>query len=508
MAASNTARFAAVAILGVTISGCSMLDSSLLEPGNERSAAGGQPICTSHTGAYYLSKAFFRVKVDRNPAAAGIPERLTFAGLEINYRPDRTKGYCLEYAASPTAHDKVKVFKVKASRQVKVKEGEPSKTVVDPRSDLAASGSDLLHAITTDAIDESAFILKTLIRTLFIGISGNPGFNTTGTVQGRSLNAVVPPDSDTQPIRILDAEYDPFNLAQSALVNDSLSRLGFCVLLQGVSVPLLRSNGHHHHHHSIKDHGYTPETINSYCDDPQRITMRNFEYAQALLKAEEAPAVRQTRGIFYRPRIPFTVHLFLKPNRKVPGGWELRGSEVVELENISPVVSVGINRAFFAQRKTTVVFDRGVVKNVCIFKTSELAAFVEVPLEIAKSVVALPANIIQVKIDSTANDQRLLKAQNTLLKTEISRLKLEKSATDASTSYTPTADLAAQATKAQAVNQQNQNINSQAAVASLLEEQLALQLADNKSSYYELNADFSAACPEPTAKTAGSTPIQ
>jgi hypothetical protein len=119
---------------------------------------------------------------------------------------------------------------------------------------------------------------------------------------------------------------------------------------------------------------------------------------------------------FYRPRLPYNYMLLVKKNKQVAGGWELRGSsETVMLENGSPVFSVPIDRTFFTTRETALAFDDGVLQDVSIKKGSELLGFVQLPLAVAQTVAALPASILQVKIDGTNNRHKLIKAQPDLL---------------------------------------------------------------------------------------------
>ncbi|WP_092869313.1 hypothetical protein [Hyphomicrobium facile] len=457
-----------------------MLNSSLLPQGPDSLGADGRPACESTTGSYNLSKTYLRVKVDlKGTTAQDHDKRLELAGVDILHRPDRDKGYCLDYAASPTAHDMVKIFKVREGRVLT----KPTTANATPEpvqdAELAASGSGLLHAISTDAIDESAYILKTIIRTIFIGISGNPNFAETSAVQGRSVNGAAVND------RVVDVEYDPFDLAQSALVNSTLSQLGFCIILQGVTVP--------------RDHG----TIATYCDDPRRAVEKNIRMVNALRLAEDPPETLSSRGVFYRPRIPFTVLLFLNANRgsaQAKAKWELRGSEVVELENVSPILAIDVERAFFAERKTTVMFDQGALTNVCVFKTSELVQFVDVPLEIAKSMVALPANIIQVQIDQTAGQRNLLAAQNQLMQAEVRRLQAEQALTTTALGQALSKDESSKVAADAAKSQANQLIGD------LLEDQLAAQEKDANSGIHELNGDFETTCPQANVKeiTAGA----
>lgn len=365
----------------------------------------GRPVCSSTAGSYHVSKTYFRLRVDeveRN----GKPVNM-FRYITVQRRPDRDKGYCLDFLASPTSYDKVRVYKTNLTAATAITTDARANANPTAAEDAAFAaleaeikqlhpgGSDLIQVVATDAIDESAYIAKVLIRTLFVGLSGNAGFSPDRALTGDSKGG-----------RKLDLEYDPFDLPQTAQINDALRRYGFCVLVQGITFE--------------RD----TDTIDSYCDNPKRAIQRSHRLSTTLKLAEEARAERRVRGILYRPRLPYTVALFVKDNMKVPGGWRLRATEIVEMENISPVLAIGVERAFAAQRKTMVFFDQGVVQDVCIYKSSELQPLVEVPLEIARSIVALPANIVQVQINSLANDKSLVEAEQALIQAQIDHLKL------------------------------------------------------------------------------------
>jgi hypothetical protein len=130
------------------------------------------------------------------------------------------------------------------------------------------------------------------------------------------------------------------------------------------------------------------------------------------------------RGIYYRPRIPHLVQVYIKDNPDLLGGWKLRLSNAVEMENVAPIVQVGIDRAAFTQKKTTLVFDEGMLSRVCIYKKSELKGFIEIPLYLAQSIVALPATIVQVRIDQTNSHQAIVAAEEQLIKTQLHHLKV------------------------------------------------------------------------------------
>ena len=104
----------------------------------------------------------------------------------------------------------------------------------------------------------------------------------------------------------------------------------------------------------------------------------------------------------------------------------MRGSQAVRLENESPLFQALVDRTFFASRETHLIFDAGVLRDVQIKKPSEVVGFVEIPLVLAQSIVALPAQIVQVRIDQTNNRLKLIEAQNELLKTKTENLKLRE----------------------------------------------------------------------------------
>src|SRR6202035_5830097 len=76
---------------------------------------------------------------------------------------------------------------------------------------------------------------------------------------------------------------------------------------------------------------------------------------------------------------------------------------------------VGVKRAVFATRRTALLFDRGTLVGMCVRKSSELLAATDIPLEIVRSIVALPSQILLVRIDQVTKDQTLADAENKLI---------------------------------------------------------------------------------------------
>lgn len=189
-------------------------------------------------------------------------------------------------------------------------------------------------------------------------------------------------------------------------MNGRLSSLGFCLINPGWSFDPDRAG------------------IDAYCDAPEKTARHappKWVAAQrrhgvvgrgAILPTTPlAPKVTDTKllsGILYRPRLEHTLLVLEKrPHRS----WELIRRTPLLLENVSPILSVGVSRAFFSERITILRFDNGVLGNVCVYKGSELEAAATVPFLVASALVALPATLIQVKINTAQDRERLAKLE-------------------------------------------------------------------------------------------------
>ena len=121
------------------------------------------------------------------------------------------------------------------------------------------------------------------------------------------------------------------------------------------------------------------------------------------------------RGVLYRPRVPYNYYLFVRHLERGQVRWKLRRTATLLLENRSPIISVGVDRSFFASRRTALLFDDGVLKNVCIYKSSELEEVATIPLAIAENLVKLPSHVLQLRLENTNNFKQLVDTQNRLI---------------------------------------------------------------------------------------------
>jgi hypothetical protein len=375
------------------IGACSVADSLYVDPAAMRAASftasAGAPLCKTSLGSYSLPKTFLKVIVQRG--ADGTPQLGSITEIR---RAESSLTFCLDHLADPLADDEIRV--IKSSGQVDPSYGATKvagqftdngagATPAQPATSTLPNtyGSQLLQWVVSNTVDQSEYIAKVLIRTAFVALSGKPNF----TPLQRSGSAGELPN-----LAVL--EYDPFDLERSALINQRLRLLGFCLVLENFTFDTRRM------------------TVDQYCNEPRLI---QTAFTEAYTAYQSAPPPR-IGGIAYRPRVSYGLSIYQKANSR--GHWRLFKQQKVSLENISPVVSIGITRSIFAARRVALMFDMGVLKSMCLVKTSELQSAVQVPYEIAKSIIVLPTQVFEVKIGNVNDNISLLQAENGLIQAQ------------------------------------------------------------------------------------------
>ena len=120
-------------------------------------------------------------------------------------------------------------------------------------------------------------------------------------------------------------------------------------------------------------------------------------------------------GVLYRPTAAYKVVILRKTDPHGSDPWTLYQTIRVDMVNASPVLSIGLERAAFANRKTTIHFDPpGTLTDVAIDKDSEAVGFGAIPLAVAQAIVDVPAQILQIRIADTQSHAALIQAQGNL----------------------------------------------------------------------------------------------
>jgi hypothetical protein len=87
-------------------------------------------------------------------------------------------------------------------------------------------------------------------------------------------------------------------------------------------------------------------------------------------------------------------------------------TELIPMSN--KLARVDIDRTKWVKHEVTVSFDKGRLTKVDLKKPSEAAAFASIPADVLKTIVGIPAELVQFKIDTSGKDKALavaLKAQ-------------------------------------------------------------------------------------------------
>jgi hypothetical protein len=344
--------------------------------------------CNSQLGSYALPKNFMRVQVHR--VTTNSVTEFVLSSLDTLSRGDSRHTFCLDYLASAFAQDRVIVKK------------------------SGGSGTQLLQVVASKTVDQSAVIIRRFIQTAFVAI-GNFGFRKLGTSEEKQAEPVA------------DLEFDPFDQVQSAYANDTLRKYGFCLVLEEYTFgrdPM-----------KLDSRGGPP--AHTYCRDPLAVAVHPTPFAAiyADLDKTEVPPVES--GIVYRPRSSYQLHIYGKDDPKGPEYWKLRVSQPVFLVNLSPVLAIRVDRNIFATKRIALKLEDGVLRNVCIFKTSELLEAIEIPLEVVKAVVRLPTQVIQVQYNQIKNETTLLTAETALINEQKKYIALLQGVEEAATATTP-----------------------------------------------------------------------
>jgi hypothetical protein len=340
--------------------------------------AGGK--CASGLGAYKLPKTNLRIKVSQ--AISETPPVYVLETLEPVRRADERYTFCLDYLASPLANDDVQVNRSRKSTPDDPVTGKP---VVVPIS----TASPFLQLVTSHAVDATAIIIRKLVRTIFIGLSQNANFTPARTLPGKAPKMMI----------AADLEFDPFDPQETSEINQRLRQLGFCVVLEDFTFD--RRNAR----------------PGAYCDNPRSVAQHHPSIA-AKFAAETQPLKANVAGIHYRPRASYSLSLYANDDPEGGGSWRLAKLQTVGLENISPILALGVDRALFAARRTALVFDDGVLVQLCIAKGSEIEGAIQIPLDVVYGLVALPSQIMQVQIETANLNTKVIEAENAVIQAQ------------------------------------------------------------------------------------------
>lgn len=376
----GSTRYLTLMLVAAGLAGCSVVSSSpVLEAG--RSNKG----CASRLGSYALPRQVLAVQIQSQG------DNFILANLDTTAVPDNGHHYCLEHDNNPFAEDSIRVYKDKI-----VDDNSVTPTSYKASSDTVKNErTPFLQLVASKAVDHTAGIIRNFIRAIFIGLSNNPDF------PGRAK--LTPGDA---PRIVADHQTDPFNYHEMAELNRSIRRFGFCIVLAGYTF----------------NERALPAA--SYCDSPMRKAEQHAPPSDKAIQSMRWLAPKPAAGIFYRPRAPYNVEVYInhRPDDR-RSTWHLALIKTVRMENIMPIVSVGVHRELFAERRTGLIFDDGELVNVCISKGNSIAGATNIVLDVVYGIVNLPAATMQGIISETNTRKDLTQKRIDLIKAQEAYIK-------------------------------------------------------------------------------------
>jgi hypothetical protein len=230
----------------------------------------------------------------------------------------------------------------------------------------------LLHSIATTNVDRTGEVI------LKLGQIGIEAFKIAAGVPIPSGKVDVPPAELPDKI---DLVFDPFQSDELDNANRIFEPAGIAIHMNGKS-PLPR----------LREVGNSKEKVQT------------------------------SAGFFYRPLIPYSLVLSNALERR---------SKTVLLPNEAPIFIYNSRRSLFGTKSAQVVLQHGVITEVRTYKQSEVAGFIDIPLSLVRSVVALPSELVQLKVNYSNTNAALIKSQQATIDALLARLQSERKYLDA-----------------------------------------------------------------------------
>jgi hypothetical protein len=113
--------------------------------------------------------------------------------------------------------------------------------------------------------------------------------------------------------------------------------------------------------------------------------------------------------ICFRTAMPYVLQL--QSNETGDLETEVVAQTIVVLPNKHVVGSVRLDRAAFVTKKLNLDFTNGMLKDIDLHNPSEVLAFIQIPIDVAKAIVSIPSAMLDFKVTNIEADTKLLTAQ-------------------------------------------------------------------------------------------------
>lgn len=141
-----------------------------------------------------------------------------------------------------------------------------------------------------------------------------------------------------------------------------------------------------------------------------------FNKVQAGLQQKSNDIPNATKGVVYLTRLPYEFKIETSTK-----GVQL--SQMVYLPNESPLFVLEIKRKPFVENSINITFDKGMLTQVKWTKPSEALGFINIPIDVAKAIMAIPGELLTVKVNDLNAEKGFLTAQKEYMEAQISLMK-------------------------------------------------------------------------------------
>ncbi len=129
-------------------------------------------------------------------------------------------------------------------------------------------------------------------------------------------------------------------------------------------------------------------------------------------------------GLVYRRKLPYTVTICKKISNSQCGPEKQEAH--YRFPDAKNIMVLPLKSGSFVTTKHEVEFNQGEPTRVKIERDSELLELVSFPLTLAKAILSVPAEILQLKINYTSKESQLIKAQKQLIEAQQELMKQRK----------------------------------------------------------------------------------
>ena len=162
--------------------------------------------------------------------------------------------------------------------------------------------------------------------------------------------------------------------------------------------------------------------------ETQKIGMKVSASAELATAPNVTTPSKSFSGIFYRPQLPYRLSFQTNPATatKDPAGIPyvttlpaagVRSIEVF-LPNKAPIVSLDIERASFVKNSVKLHFEDGTLVSVAYNKPSQLAGLIQIPVDLANTLLSAPNNVLTLRYQNMDTDKRVIDTKNQTISTQ------------------------------------------------------------------------------------------